>query len=167
MALATAKLLRAVQFSLAGALVAGAAVAWCAKPAAAAPDNGASQLMANKTITGTVMDGTSPAANTAVKLITKSKTSGPVRRGPNDSPTGDANVGNPEADRLQNAPGGVAKGEHVVQSTNTDAQGKFTFANVAPGNYEVMAGTGNKATRMTVNVKDGVDIPPLTINLKK
>jgi len=168
MARTTSKLaLRAIQFSLAGAIAAGAAVLWTARPASASPNDGSVQLVANKTVTGTVMDGSAPAANVPVKLIAKSKTSGPVKRGPNDSPTGDANIGNPEADRLQNAPGSVGKGEHVLQSTNTDAQGKFTFNNVPPGTYEVMAGAGSKATRTSVNVKDGVDIPPLNINLKK
>ena len=59
----------------------------------------------------------------------------------------------------------MGKGEKIVQSTNTDAQGKFTFSNVPVGTYEVMAGSGSKSARTSVNVKDGVDIPPLTINL--
>jgi hypothetical protein len=167
MALGTSKLLRAAQVGCVGALVAGAAVVWFARPASAAPGDGASQLVANKTITGTVMDGSAPAASIPVKLLSKSKTSGPVKRGPNDSPTGDANLGNPQADQLQRAPGGVGKGEQVTQSTTTDASGKFTFSNVPVGTYEVLAGTGNKSARTSVNVKDGVEIPPLTINLPK
>src|SRR5689334_8630901 len=125
MALGTSKLARAAQVGFVGALVAGAAVIWFVRPVSAAPNDGASQLVANKTITGTVMDGSAPAANVPVKLLNKSKSSGPVRRGPNDSPTGDAGLGNPQADPLQHAPGGVQKGEQVVQATTTDSSGKF------------------------------------------
>src|SRR6476659_3115520 len=81
MARTTSKLaLRAIQFSLAGAIAAGAAVLWTARPASASPNDGSVQLVANKTVTGTVMDGSAPAANVPVKLIAKSKTSGPVKR---------------------------------------------------------------------------------------
>ena len=55
MAVTNHKLLRAAQLTCAAALVAGAAIAWVARPASASPGNDASQLAANKSVTGTVM----------------------------------------------------------------------------------------------------------------
>jgi len=149
-------------------LTLGVGALWYASPVAAAPPQ-VTQLAASRTINGTVVgaDG-KPAANMAVKLIgTSPQGSGPARRPPGGSATGDAQVGVPQADQLQKAPGSLDPGEKVVSTTTTDSNGKFSFPNVAPGPYSVMAGVGAKANRQTVTVTADKDPEPVTIKLPR
>jgi hypothetical protein len=160
---------RITHVSAISALALGGALAlWQVRPALATPVE-VNQLDTNKTISGTVVsaDG-KPAANIQVKLVAASpKGAGPARRDPNGSPTGDSNVGNPQANPLQKAPGSLDKGEHVVQASTTDGSGKFSFSSVPPGAYSVIAGMGNKAARETVSFKANEDPAPLTLKLPK
>jgi hypothetical protein len=125
--------------------------------------------LAGRKVSGTVVDGDgTPAVNLPVKLLTEGmKTSGPVRRGPNDSPTGDANIGIPDASKLQKVPGELAPGEKVAGDTKTDASGRFVFTDVKKGRYQVMAGTGKIAVREAIFVTEDQDPPALKIQLPK
>jgi hypothetical protein len=149
-------------------LTLGVGALWYATPVAAAPPQ-VTQLAASRTINGTVIGGDGkPAANMAVKLIGASaQGSGPAKRPPGASPTGDAQVGIPQADPLQKAPGSLEPGEKVVSTTTTDSNGKFTFPNVTPGPYSVMAGVGAKSNRQTVSVAADKDPEPVTIKLPR
>ena len=125
-------------------------------------------LADSDSITGTVLDPSGkPAANVKVRLIAPfGKGSGPTPRPPGGSATGDDQLGTPRPQRLQKTPGGLGQDEHVLKQTQTDAQGRFTFAAVPAGQYRVMAGDGKTATRETLNVKRGEDTPPVTIKLR-
>src|SRR5262249_15644441 len=103
--------------------------------------------MTNHTVSGQVLDANgSPAAGVDVKrLKTGAGKSGPTKRGPNDSPTGDANIGNPDVNQLQDAK--QQRNELIVKEMKTDATGKFSFADIPPGKYSLLAGTGKQAVR--------------------
>jgi hypothetical protein len=154
---------------LAGLVATLAVVLFYTLPAVkAAPGQDASMLLAGHIVTGTVLDSDNkPVANVPVKLLAPSKAKGgPARIKPGGSPTGDSGVGTPRPNDLQNAPGTVGKDETVAQSSSTDSAGKFTFRNVNPGEYQIMAGSGNKAGRSAVTVGDK-DPQPITVQIPK
>jgi hypothetical protein len=154
---------------VAGLVAVVAAVVFYSLPSAkAAPGQDASMLLASHTVTGTVLDSDNkPVANVPVKLLSPNKAKGgPARIKPGGSPTGDAGVGTERPNDLQNAPGTIGKDETVTQTSSTDSAGKFTFRGVNPGEYQVLAGSGNKAGRSPVTVGDK-DPQPITVQIPK
>jgi len=119
------------------------------------------QAAATKSITGTVVNvDNAPAVNTEVSLYSlRAKPVGPVPRPPGDPGTGDSVVGAPDATPLQK------QREILVQKTQTDASGKFTFNGVAPGPYNVVAGTGRNVASVKVDVTDKAAPAPLALKL--
>jgi hypothetical protein len=116
---------------------------------------------ASRTLTGTVKDADGkPVANVPVKLFVKGKSIGPTPILPGGSPTGDSIVGGEPAVPL-------GPGLRPIQETSTDASGKFAFQNVTPNVYEIVATRRNKTARLTVNVKENVEIPALSLTLPK
>jgi hypothetical protein len=154
-------------FVLAGAvLAAGFGAMNLLAPSTAQATPGAMNLVIMaKNISGTVVNIDNKPAAVQVRLLTKGQAgAGPARRGPNDSPTGDAVLGAPEADKLQKNPGAIQPGEKLVKETTSDAQGKFTFQGIAAGEYVILAGAGRNAARVNIEVKDNAD--PAPVNLK-
>jgi hypothetical protein len=107
-------------------------------------------------IKGTVlgMDG-KPAANVEVRLIQP-------RRGPATRPAATPNVAvsaQPKEPAERHAPGaGGSKAPMPapLKTATTDADGAFSMADVAPGNYVVVAGSPEMGVgRARVVVKDG------------
>ena len=119
-----------------------------------------------KNISGTVVNVDSKPVAVQVRLLTKGQAgAGPARRGPNDSPTGDAVIGTPAADKLQKNPGAIQPGEKLVKETTSDASGKFTFSGIAAGEYVILAGAGRNAARVNIEVKDSADPQPVNLKL--
>src|SRR4029079_11849011 len=86
--------------------------------------------------------------------------SGPTRRGPNDSPTGDSSIGTPTPEQLQKGGGAaVGKNEEVVKEVKTDASGKFSMPDIAPGHYSLLAGTGKEAVRQGLMAEEPGPVP--------
>jgi len=136
---------------------------------AGVPDASRLLVNANHTVTGMVTDTAGRAVpDCAVKLLRPSPAkSGPTRRGPNDSPTGDSSIGIPAPEQLQKGGGAaVGKNEEVVKEVKTDASGKFSMPDIAPGHYSLLAGTGKEAVRQDLMVKDA-DPSPVTLKLVK
>jgi hypothetical protein len=154
--------------SLLTALLLGAVLVWLGAPATA--DDSARGLLAGKTITGMVVDAAgAPVANAKVMLIQRSKTAGPQRRGPNDSPTGDSVIGVPDASPLQKAPGTLGPGEKEVKpAVTTDSTGKFQFTDVSKGQYQLMAVSGKLEVRVPCIIRDEIPtVPPFKLQLPK
>jgi protocatechuate 3,4-dioxygenase beta subunit len=104
---------------------------------------------ANVTITGTFLDKAgAPVANAQVRLAQPMTSGGAV--GPGSAPQSIWGIG--EFVMLQ------GKAVKVIATTTTDANGRFTFQNVAAGRYQILAGTGARAARDTVNVEDGKNL---------
>jgi hypothetical protein len=148
------------------ALATVAGLATMTASAGQAPAGSSMLIMANHTVSGVVTDSNgSPAANVPVKLLKSGAgKSGPTRRGPNDSPTGDAGIGTPDANQLQQK---VGRNEAIYKETKTDSAGKFTLTDVEPGKYSILAGDGKVAVRHELDVKDSADPAPVTIKLLK
>ena len=154
--------------ALAGAVAAAGAFAmYMVAPSTAQAGERPVNLIMAKNITGTVLNIDGKPVAVKVRLLTKGQAgAGPARRGPNDSPTGDAVIGAPEADKLQKSPGSIQPGEKLVKETTSAADGKFTFSAIAQGEYVVLAGEGRNAARVNVEVKDSAGDPaPVTLKL--
>jgi hypothetical protein len=152
---------------LAGAVVAaGACALYLVAPSTAVAGPGTINLVMAKTINGTVTNIDNKPVAVQVRLLTKGQAgAGPARRGPNDSPTGDAVLGAPEADKLQKNPGAIQPGEKLVKETTSGSDGKFSFTAVPAGEYVILAGAGRNAARVNVEVKDNADPAPVTLKL--
>jgi hypothetical protein len=152
---------------LAGAVVvAGACAFYLVAPSTAQAGPGAINLIMAKNITGTVVNIDNKPVAVQVRLLTKGQEgAGPARRGPNDSPTGDAVLGAPEAQKLQKSPGSIQPGEKLVKETTSGSDGKFTFNGINAGQYVILAGSGRNAARVNIDIKDNADPQPVTLKL--
>ncbi|CAN5644274.1 hypothetical protein BH09PLA1_BH09PLA1_17790 [soil metagenome] len=166
MASASTLVARVRTVALAAAVAAGVSVFYFASTTSAQSGTGSVNLMAAKTVTGTVLNIEGKPAAVQVRLLTKgTQGAGPARRGPNDSPTGDSVLGAPEAQKLQKNPGAIQPGEKLVKETTSDAAGKFTFTAVPQGEYVILAGSGRNAARVNIEVKDSAEVAPVTLKL--
>ena len=117
-------------------------------------------LTTERTIIGIVKEADGKAAaNIPVKLMAKGKSGGPTKIPPGGNPTGDAIIGQ--------SPRMLGSGDSPVQETKTDTAGKFTFNNVSPNVYEIVAGSGSKTAITTINIKENVEIPQVTLTLPR
>lgn len=133
---------------------------------AAGPDGSVFLVTANHTVSGMVVDANgSPAGGITVKLLKAGAgKSGPAVRGPNDSPTGDASIGTPDANQLQAKQN---RNEAVVKEMKTDTAGKFSFADIPMGRYSLLADADKRSVKQELIVKDGPDPAPVTLKLLK
>jgi hypothetical protein len=128
------------------------------------PPAAVSFFAAGHTVAGTVKaaDG-KPAVGISVRIAKIAPSdSGPAKRDPNN-PTGDSSIGQPDATQLQKGPGTGA----TIATQKTDAAGKFSFPNIQPGEYTVIAGDAQAAGRGSVTVGKDSDPAPIEIKLIK